>query len=140
MKYALPSSSTGTVPSTARARFTEAVLGIGRPVWAVRIDGSGCGKIWYTRSAVIFVPAGHGAELLVDVDHAHGGFGRAIGRQSLRGLPGSTGGVGRDGDGHGMMAADLRVAVDQLLVAEAVHQVQPIESLGVRIRGKGFLG
>ena len=39
-----------------------------------------------------------------------------------------------------MMAADLRIAVDQLLVAETVDQVKPVATLGIGLARKGLGG
>ena len=61
-KCALPSASTGTVPSTARPVLTEPVPGTWTPL--LRAAGAtDSGRICHTRSAVIFVPAGQGFRL-----------------------------------------------------------------------------
>ena len=60
VKYALPSFSTGTVPSMARAMLMEDERGICKPVLcAVSIDPTDSGRTWQTRRAEIFVPSGH---------------------------------------------------------------------------------
>ena len=53
-KYALPSASTGTVPSTQRALVWSAT-----PIRGTFGGGVVFGNTWITRNAAIFVSAGH---------------------------------------------------------------------------------
>ena len=135
-KCALPSASTGHGAQHVRTGTTESpAAAIRRPVsCGGPPDGTDIGSTWQHAQGLDLRPRRPGPQAVVDVDHRERGLGlprraagRAEGRSAASAWPAATpagGGVGRSGDRT--VASDLRVAVDQLLVAETVQQVNAV--------------